>query len=289
MLHCDIGRIYTKGRPGVRASGPIGGIGAHDDAVQVEGRGQSADDARGIGLPGRSAGPLQPARTGADPGGARARRGRSRPRRRAARLDRAPHRPQPERQVRRPRALGRAACVVGEQRPDGAGALRGAVRRHARPCRRGRAVRPGPLRRGRPRIPAERPGGHRARLARALHPPPAAPPGARRARGLHAGLHHPELPELQGRPGPTRLPFRDRGRDLLRAEARADRGHRLCGREQEVGLHHPQLPAARPGRDADALLGQPCRGRFGRRRGVLRPVRHRQDHAVGRSRARADR
>jgi ATP-dependent phosphoenolpyruvate carboxykinase len=35
-----------------------------------------------------------------------------------------------------------------------------------------------------------------------------------------------------------------------------DRRHVLCRRDQEVGLHDPQLPAARPGRDADALLGQ---------------------------------
>ena len=43
------------------------------------------------------------------------------------------------------------------------------------------------------------------------------------------------------------------------------------------------------GRDADALLGQPRPRRPGRRRAVLRPVGHRQDHALGRSRARADR
>ena len=45
------------------------------------------------------------------------------------------------------------------------------------------------------------------------------------------------------------------------------------------------LPEQR--RDADALLGQ-CR-RQGRRRDLLRPVRHRQDHAVGRSEPHADR
>ena len=40
-------------------------------------------------------------------------------------------------------------------------------------------------------------------------------------------------------------------------------------------------------RDADALLGQ-CRAAR-RRRAVLRPVRHRQDHAFGRSQPHADR
>ena len=116
----------------------------------------------------------------------------------------------------------------------------------------------------------------------ALHPPPAAPPGARGAGELRPRLHHPELPELQGRPGAARLPLPDRDRALLRAEAGPDRRHRLCRREQEVGLHHPQLPAARPGRVADALLGQPRAGRRRRRRRVLRPLGHRQDHPVGR-------
>ena len=45
------------------------------------------------------------------------------------------------------------------------------------------------------------------------------------------------------------------------------------------------LPAK--GVHADALLGQ-CRAQ-GRHRGLLRPVRHRQDHAVGRSQPHADR
>ena len=57
------------------------------------------------------------------------------------------------------------------------------------------------------------------------------------ARRLRARLHHPELPALPRRPGPARLPLRDRHRHLLRAEAGADRRHRLRRREQEVGLH----------------------------------------------------
>jgi hypothetical protein len=40
------------------------------------------------------------------------------------------------------------------------------------------------------------------------------------------------------------------------AHDRADRRHRLCRRDEEVGVHRAQLPAARTGRDADALLGQ---------------------------------
>ena len=131
------------------------------------------------------------------------------------------------------------------------------LRRHARPHPGRRALRAGSLRRRRPRAPAERPRHHRARLARPLHPPHAAPPRPGRAARLHARLHHPQLPELPRRPGPPRLPLRDRDRDLLRAAADPDRRHRLRRREQEERLQRPQLPAAREGRDADALLGQP--------------------------------
>ena len=60
-------------------------------------------------------------------------------------------------------------------------------------------------------------------------------------------------------------------------------GTLLRGRDQEVGVHLSQLRDARSGRDADALLGQRRHRR--RRRRLLRPVGHRQDHAVGRSQA----
>ena len=62
-------------------------------------------------------------------------------------------------------------------------------------------------------------------------------PDARGTRRLRARLHHPELPELPRRPGPARLPLRDRHRHLLRAEADPDRRHRLRRREQEERLH----------------------------------------------------
>ena len=64
-------------------------------------------------------------------------------------------------------------------------------------------------------------------------------------------------------------------------------GTPLCRRDQEVDLHRAQLPAAGRRRAADALLGQ--RRRAGRRRDLLRPVRHRQDHALGRPDAHPDR
>ena len=59
-------------------------------------------------------------------------------------------------------------------------------------------------------------------------------------------------------------------------------GSYYAGEMKKCGVHHAELLSARKGRDADALLGQ-CRPRR-RHRDLLRPVRHRQDHAVGRSR-----
>ena len=245
-------------------------------------------EATGLGR--RRSRPLQPDRAGAGAGRRRARRGRARPGRRAAGHHRQAHRPQPQGQVRRPRARASKPQIWWENNaplsPEHFERLHADMRAHVAGRR---AVRPGPLRRRRSGAPAERAGDHRTRLARPVHPPPAAPPRPRRAGGFRPRLHHPQLPELQGRPGAARRALRDGDRDLVRAEAGADRRHRLRRREQEVGLHHPQLPAAREGRDADALLGQPRRGRSRGRGGVLRPVRHRQDHAVGRSGARADR
>ncbi len=58
----------------------------------------------------------------------------------------------------------------------------------------------------------------------------------------------------------------------------ADRGHLLRGRDQEVDLHADERPASARGRLPDALLGQHGRRRL--RRGVLRPLGHREDDAV---------
>ncbi len=63
-------------------------------------------------------------------------------------------------------------------------------------------------------------------------------------------------------------------------EARADRRHVLCRRDEEVRVHHPQLHPARPPRDVDARERQHRQVR--RHRAVLRAFRHRQDDAVGR-------
>ena len=174
---------------------------------------------------------------------------------------------------------------MGQQQADDARAVRPAVGRLLRSRQDARAVRAGPLCRGRPGAPAERAHLRRVRLACALHPPPAAPAGGRRARRLRAGLHRHQSAELQGRSQAARRAVGDRHRLQLRQARRADRRQLLCGRDQEIGLHLPQLRHAREGRDADALLGQRrAQWRCGR---LLRPVRHRQDDAVRRSQAHA--
>ena len=67
----------------------------------------------------------------------------------------------------------------------------------------------------------------------------------------------------------------------------ADRRQLLRRRDQEVDLHADERPPAARGRLPDALLGE--RRRRGRRRDLLRALRHREDDALGRSRALADR
>ena len=100
-----------------------------------------------------------------------------------------------------------------------------------------------------------------------------------------------------GRPARARLRGRPRAEDGTRtgtfialhptAAGGADRRHVLRGRDQEVDLHADERPAAARGRVPDALLGERRRGR--RRRDLLRAVRHRQDDALGRPAAAADR
>ena len=93
--------------------------------------------------------------------------------------------------------------------------------------------------------------------------------------------------ELPGRSQTSRRALRERRRDRFRPQDRPDRRVLLCRRDEEERVHHAELLSARKGRDADALLGQ-CRPRR-RHRDLLRPVRHRQDHALGRSETHADR
>ena len=61
--------------------------------------------------------------------------------------------------------------------------------------------------------------------------------------------------------------------------------HHVRRRDEEGAVHGDELPAARAERAADALLGD--RRAEGRRRPLLRPLRHRQDHALRRPVTRA--
>ena len=96
-----------------------------------------------------------------------------------------------------------------------------------------------------------------------------------------------DLPSFKADPKRHGVPHRHHHRHRLHQEDHPDRQLVLRRRDEEVGVHHAQLLPAGAGRHADALLGQRRQGR--RRRAVLRPLRHRQDHALGRSQPHADR
>ena len=98
-----------------------------------------------------------------------------------------------------------------------------------------------------------------------------------------ARVHDHRLAELQGRSAAARHATPTSSSRQLREEARAHRRHELRRRDEEIDLHDAQLHPAAAGRAVDALLGQHRHGR--RRRALLRPVGHRQDDAVERSRS----
>ena len=114
-------------------------------------------------------------------------------------------------------------------------------------------------------------------------------PAPRGARGLRARLHHPAtcrasrpIPTLDGTALATAPSWSTSPTRVVLIG-----GTRYAGEIKKSIFTRPELPAARAGRAADALLGQ--RRPEGRRRDLLRPVRHRQDDAVGRPVAHADR
>ena len=126
----------------------------------------------------------------------------------------------------------------------------------------------------------------RVRLAQSVLPQSLHRRSGRGGRG-RARVHGHRSAELQGRSDAARHEHRSGHRAELREEARAHRRHQLRRRDEEVDLQRAELRAAAQERALDALLGQ---HRHVRRHGaLLRPLRHRQDDAVERSRARADR
>ena len=157
-----------------------------------------------------------------------------------------------------------------------------------RPCRRPRAVRPGSLCRRRPGAPAQGARDHRAGLAQSVRAQHVHPPAGRRAARVRARLDGPAAAQPRGRSRDRRHQLVDRDRGRLPPAPRPDRRHRLCRRDQEVDLHRPQLPAAGR-RRACRCTARPMSAPDGRDGRVLRPVRHRQDHALGRCQPHADR
>ncbi len=150
-----------------------------------------------------------------------------------------------------------------------------------------RRLGPGLLRRRGPALPAAGPGSHRPRVALALRSQYVHPGRTARAHRPRPRFHHHPRPQLPGHPRGRRHQVGGFHPAQPAAQAGADRRHLLRGRDQEVDLHRAERPAAARGRAPDALLGQ--RGLRRRRRGLLRPLGHRQDDAVGRSVSAPDR
>ena len=145
--------------------------------------------------------------------------------RRAGRRDRRAHRPLGAGQVHRARCHHREGGLVGQQQGDDAGAVRAAVVGLPRARQVARAVRAGPVRRRRSGAAAERAHFRRVCLARAVHPPSAAPAAGQRAGRLQAAVHRRQPAELPGRPEALRRAHRDGDRLQLRQAPGADRRH----------------------------------------------------------------
>ena len=98
-----------------------------------------------------------------------------------------------------------------------------------------------------------------------------------------------DLPSFKPRRQAARRPrrLRHHGGDRFHPQDRADLRLVLRRRDEEVGVHHAQLLSA-GARTSCRCTARPMSARTAIG-AVLRPVRHRQDHAVGRSASHADR
>ena len=178
---------------------------------------------------------------------------------------------------------------MGQQQADGAGAVRPAAGPTSARTRKTRELYVQDLFAGAdPGAPAERAHLHRVCLARAVHPPSAAP-AAGRASWPASSRSSPSSTCRAS--GPTRSGTAC-ARETVIACNFAKRlvligGTSYAGETKKSVFTYLNYADARDGRDADALLGQRRPG--GRRGDVLRPVGHRQDDAVGRSQAHAAR
>ncbi len=155
-------------------------------------------------------------------------------------------------------------------------------------CDAQRPLRAGLLRRRRPDVPAADSRDHRVRVAQPVCPATCSSSTRRRGHGDRLDVHDHRFAQLQGRSEASRHQFRD----VVIAVNFAKRlvligGTSYAGEMKKSIFTIAQLPPAAAGRALDALLGQHRPG--GRRGAVLRPVGHRQDDAVERSRTAADR
>jgi len=223
-------------------------------------------------------------------------RGRGAPRRRparqgrpACRRDGQAHGAQRQGQVHRSGRRDRRHHLVGQdERPHDPQSFRVAQGRFPRaPRRTSTPLSPATVRRLAARAPRRGAGRHRIRLAQPVHPHLALSPHRGRARGFRGRIYDHRPAELPRRPGEARHAERNGDRGQFHREADPDRRHAICRRDEEVGVRHLELSAPGKGRDADALFGQHWRER--RHRRLLRPFGHRQDDAVGRRLAHADR
>ena len=107
------------------------------------------------------------------------------------------------------------------------------------------------------------------------------PPAADLA-GLPAAVHRDDGADVQGGSGAARHALRRRHRVNLASREVLICGTSYAGENKKSIFTRAELPAAAARRAVDALLGEHRRGR--RHGALLRPVRHRQDDAVERSR-----
>ena len=210
---------------------------------------------------------------------------------RAARSSSTPaaHRPLAEGQVRRARARLRGPDLVGRrQRRAPGGALRAAARQGRRAPRRAatstsstRSPAPTPRTASRVRVVTDHP--YHALFAQTMFIEPTDDELATfepQALVLHAPALEADPDEDGTRTGTFVVLHPSRTEVLIG-------GTFYAGEiKKSIFTRHERPPAAR-GRLPDALLGERRRRR--RRRDLLRPLRHRQDDALRRSRARADR
>ena len=138
-----------------------------------------------------------------------------------------------------------------------------------------------------PEASDRRPRRHEPPVPRALRPDDVHRPERGGAARVRAAGARPARARSRVRSRRGRNPHGHLRRAPPVARGGADRRHVLCGRDQEVDLHADERPPAARERLPDALLGE--RRRRGGRRDLLRPLRHRQDDALGRSGAQADR